>query len=111
MIATDLAESMDQAAAIELSRDFDVALDIHFSEKQGAHVGYYRKILAKDLYELIRTDRVVGEYLLGLFSKNWLQKTHQPENFSCSTWNEFIKRRMFDAGIKYRASPRNLRVG
>ena len=102
LMATDMTEPMDQATALEMSRDFDNSLDLQNNNKKplGAYTASYKKIMTKCLHDIVCMDREGAAHLLELYSKTYLQKVHQEENYSCHTWSEFEKRRVWDAGLK-----------
>ena len=99
----DVTEGLDATAAIEQSRDLDASLDPTFSEKgkHGHHARSYKKLMSKYVYEMVRMDREVGAYMLDLYSKNWTQKIHRPENLATNTFEDYMKKRLWDVGVKY----------
>ncbi|KAL8918025.1 MAG: hypothetical protein Q9208_007623 [Pyrenodesmia sp. 3 TL-2023] len=102
IIHDDITEGLDATAAIEQSRDLDDSLDPTFSEKGklGRHTGAYKKLMSKYVYEMVRMDREVGTYMLELYSKNWTQKIHRPENLAVNTFDDYMKKRLWDVGVK-----------
>ena len=50
---------------------------------------------------MIRMDREVGSYMLDLYSKNWTQKIHRPENLATNSFEDYMKKRLWDVGVKY----------
>ncbi|KAL8783077.1 MAG: hypothetical protein Q9213_004889 [Squamulea squamosa] len=102
LTTSDVTEGLDATAAIEQSRDLDDSLDLTFSDKGklGHHTGAYKKLMSKYVYEMVRMDREVGAYMLDLYSKNWTQKIHRPENLAVNTFDDYMKKRLWDVGVK-----------
>ncbi len=99
---SDMTEGLDTTAAIELSRDLDDSLDPTFSDKGklSQHSGAYKKLMSKCVLEMVRMDREVSAYMLDVYSKNWTQKIHRPENLAVNTFDDYMKKRLWDIGIK-----------
>ncbi|CAO1597261.1 hypothetical protein XANCAGTX0491_001079 [Xanthoria calcicola] len=102
VVHDDVTEGLDTTAAIELSRDLDDSLDPTFSNKGklGQHSGAYKKLMSKCVLEMVRMDREVSAYMLDVYSKNWTQKIHRPENLAVNTFDDYMKKRLWDIGIK-----------
>ena len=102
LITSDVTEGLDATAAIQQSRDLDDSLDPTFSDKGkfGHHTGAYKKLMSKYVYEMVRMDREVGAYMLDLYSKNWTQKIHRPENLAVNTFDDYMRKRLWDVGVK-----------
>ncbi|KAL8766377.1 MAG: hypothetical protein Q9209_006847 [Squamulea sp. 1 TL-2023] len=120
---SDVTEGLDATAAIEQSRGLDDSLDPTFSDKRklGHHIGAHKKLMSKYVYEMVRMDREVGAYMLDLYSKNWTQKIHRPENLAVNTFDDYMKKRLWDVGVKplfailefasgYRLTPRERKM-
>lgn len=102
LTTSDVTEGLDATAAIERSRDLVDSLDPTFSDKGklGHHSGAYKKLMSKCVLEMVRMDRRVGAYRLDLYSKNRTQKVHRPENLAVNTFDDYMKKRLWDVGVK-----------